>query len=159
MKKLLVLLFALFAFACAGTDETSFDPEVDQLEQELNYVTGVNSVTPSSFTRDFNDAIDTPCCYWVSFAYWTSVSDVAAGAFTAEIEYVDPIGETRVISGVPISLDDPTGFYSSPPAMIVRQAANSLWEINFTLIGPAGSSEMGYKVMHSAAASTDIQNW
>ena len=112
-----------------------------------------DGVAPTSGSEDVTQ---TPGCQdnngpnWMSFAYWIHTpGSVLAGAFTMDLNYLDPTGTLRTITGSPISLQDPAGFFSRPVEMIVRQDQYSQWTIDRTLIGLAGGALISYLVKHN----------
>lgn len=95
----------------------------------------------------FNGSICPNIPVWISFAYWIVTEDVLAlGAFTADINYIDPTGTNRVINGSPISLAAAGGFFSRPVEMVVRQDLSSAFTFDKQLISTAGSSVIGYRL-------------
>lgn len=119
------------------------------------YLKSADAIAPATASFDFNGIPDLAVGpFWVSFAFWVDTDDGAAGAFTCDINYTDPAGAPRVISGVPISLADPTGFYTQPVQMVARQSSSSLWTFDTTLIGSAGTALVSYRVMHFPTQTT-----
>lgn len=99
---------------------------------------------------------------WASFSYWVSTSDIlAVGAFTVDFQYDDPTGQTRVVNGSPISLQDGTAFFSSPVFQMQRLNATSLAELVSTLAGLAGSSEVSFRMKFSSECleNVDFTDW
>lgn len=126
------------------------------------WVKQVDNVTPANGQDDFTQISgcqDATGPHWISFCYWIETADVlAAGAFSMDINYTDPTGQTRTINGTPISLQDSTGFFSRPVEMIERDTVNSTWTLDRTLAGVAAGSKVAYRVMHTAAPG-DINYW
>lgn len=112
----------------------------------------MDPVTPANGTFDFFSANLTPdfeTPVWCSFAYWVDVAAVLGTAFTMDVNYVDPTGQTRTESGSPISLADSTGFFRSPLFSIQRLSATSVVEVVRTLIGVASTSKVAARISFS----------
>lgn len=119
-----------------------------------------NDRAPSNDTFDFHDADLTNSfegTVWVSVCYWIATADaLAAGAFSVDINYTDPTGQTRTMSGTPISLQDPTGFYSSFVFPVQRLSGGSTLEAVSTLVGSAAGALVSCRVMFSGYTEEDI---
>lgn len=124
------------------------------------YCRAVDAVVPAPSVIDVNDVADTPGPYYVGFQYWIETADpLAGGAFQIDIEYEDPTGALRVISGAGISFAIAGSLYTRPVEIIQRMSGSSIWRANVQVLGSAGSALVSYRISHSAAASTDIQLW
>lgn len=94
---------------------------------------------------------------WLSWTYWVSTDDIlAVGAVNIDFEYIDPTGQTRVINGSPISLQDGTAQFSSPVVQAVRQDGTSLARMVMTLIGLAASSKVACRVKFTDDTNENI---
>lgn len=112
------------------------------------YIKEVDAVTPSSFVHDFNEIAAEIGPVWMSFDFWVHTADVLAGAFTMDINWLDPTNQTRTINGSTISLGDATGRNSNNQVFAVQRLdGTALWEAASTLIGSAGSSLISYRLM------------
>lgn len=126
------------------------------------YVRARDNVVPATFAVDFNDIIDTPGPYMVGFSGWVSTADAGAGALDFNVQYDDPTGTTRTVLFGPstqLDLTDPTSFFATDMAMLTRLSGSSLWVLNSTLLGSAGSARISYRILHSSAAAGDLQAW
>ena len=129
------------------------------------YVKEENNITPSSFQLDFTqipNIQDTNGPHWLSFEFWLLTSDVLviASSFTCDVNWVDSTGVAQVLNGTPFSLGIPqTGRTPSTVIQMSRETGSSLWTFDTTLIGGAGSSKVGYRIMHTSAEACDISTW
>lgn len=119
----------------------------------------LNDATPADDTYDMHDAgmsDDNGIPVWVSIAYWVTTADVTAGGYSISLEYVDPVGETRVVNGTPISLADATAFTYVPVFPIQRQSSSSLAQLVADLSGLAGSAKISARIKFSGESNENI---
>ncbi len=113
-----------------------------------------DSEVPVTGTTDFNSFSQINCAplpgpFWVSISAWTEVADPLAGLLTFGMTHRNPTGNdiiSRSIFGF-LDLTDPASFYTSPVEMVQRENGSSLWNLETTLSGIAGSSLIAYRFM------------
>lgn len=106
--------------------------------------------TPATASEDFGDRIGpAELPQMIGFTYWiVSPGSVLAGAVSMDWRWVDAQGETRTISGSPISLQDGSASFSAPVQVMTREAADSDVFLDVTLIGLAdGSPTVAYAIV------------
>jgi hypothetical protein len=128
------------------------------------YVRARDHVTPATFTVDFNDVVDTPGPYMVGITAWVSTASALAGVFDMGVSYVDPTVSTRdVVFGAAVPrlfLNDSASFFATDMVVIQRQSGSSLWQLSASVVsGIASTSLISYRIIHSSAASGDLQAW
>lgn len=122
--------------------------------------------TPSNDSFSLYDGGLSDCSsipLWLAWTYWISTEDLlAAGAVNIDFEYVDPTGQTRTISGSPISLQDGTSQFSSPFVQAIRQNDTSLARMVMTLAGSAADAKVAFRLRFTGDTNENLggqTNW
>lgn len=122
-----------------------------------------DDVTPANFQLDFND-IDWNSIYriphWLSWSYWVTTTDVTAGIWSVDINWLDPNGDARVLNGGQLDL---AGFgntlVSNGVVPISRQSATSAWTFDALLTGLAATAKLSYRILVTHNVSECAQEW
>lgn len=117
----------------------------------------VSNETPATASDDISHNIIAEVPQLIGFSYWVETAGSAsAGAFNMDITWLDFIGQSRILNGSPISLQDPNASFSSPVAVVRRQTDTSQFDIVKTLIGLAGGAVIGYAIYITPGSSSDV---
>lgn len=112
------------------------------------------NVTPVTDTFDFNSATQLTGIgpFWVSLSGWVETADAGAGILVFGIRYRDPSGVDRDLNfntTTNLSLVDPDGSFTTAVCTVIRESGSSMWELNSTLVGSAGTSKVSYRIVVS----------
>lgn len=159
MNILLALIVSLLVACSGGNNTTNVLPNpgwenIGTLNQPLLQRTF--DVTPSTTSYDLNNATQLSQSGWVgpflvSISGWVTSSDGSAGALIFNMQYDDPTSTTRDVvftgSAPTLILSDSTSFFSTPVVSMIRETGTSLWNLDTTLAGLAGSATVHYEIM------------
>lgn len=164
MIRLLCLILCLLA---CGSDNTTAVPDagwenIGTVGQPL--LRRTFDVAPSTTSYDLNsaDQLSQPGAvgpFLVGLSAWVTSGDVSAGALLFTMNYDDPVGETREVNFTGLTptllLSDATSFFATPALWMIRETNTSLWQLNTTLAGSAGTSTVHYEIMLHPTDPTD----
>jgi hypothetical protein len=118
-----------------------------------------DAITAASFSFDLaaETQINHAGPYKVSLVGWCDTPDALAGFLIFTMTHRTPNGvdlQSPHIGGA-INLADGASYFSTPRDCIVRQSSGSLWTLDATLAGVAGSSLASYRLIVEPLESTD----
>lgn len=113
--------------------------------------------TPVTENVDLSSSLLSEVPQFVAFKYWiTTAGGASAGAISMDFSWTDLDGQSRIVNGSPISLQDGAGSFISPTFLMDRQSSSSQLDLVKTLIGAADGAEVRYGILTSSGASSDV---
>lgn len=122
-------------------------------------VAKADGVAPATeeFTLDHPSVTDKVGPFLVALESWTHTADGSANGYQVSLEYVDPVGVTRVVQTSGLDLADPEGINVTQVTLIERLSDVSNFKFKTLVLGSGGSALVSYRLAITPADVCDIQ--